>query len=78
MCAGAIVNARIPKVVYGAADQKAGSCGSVCDLFQMDFNHHPQVVAGVREEACAQLLSRFFQELRVTLRSRPRWKRPEA
>ena len=78
MCAGAIGNARIPKVVYGAADQKAGSCGSVCDLFQMDFNHHPQVVAGVREEACAQLLSRFFQELRVTLRSRPRWKRPEA
>lgn len=78
MCAGAIVNARIPRVVYGAADQKAGSCGSVCDLFAMDFNHHPHVVSGVREEECAALLRQFFQDLRVTLRSRPKWKRPEA
>lgn len=78
MCAGAIVNARIPRVVYGAADQKAGSCGSVCDLFSMEYNHHPQVIAGVREEECAQLLRQFFQELRVTLRSRPKWKPPEA
>lgn len=77
MCAGAIVNARIPKVVYGTADQKAGSCGSVCDLFSMDFNHHPEVVSGVREEECAALLRQFFQELRVTLRTRPKWKRPE-
>ncbi len=77
MCAGAIVNARIPKVVYGAADQKAGSCGSVCDLFSMDFNHHPEVISGVREEECAALLRRFFQELRVTLRTRPKWKQPE-
>lgn len=77
MCAGAIVNARIPKVVYGAADQKAGSCGSVCDLFSMDFNHHPEVISGVREEECAVLLRQFFQELRVTLRTRPKWKRPE-
>ena len=77
MCAGAIVNARIPKVVYGAADQKAGSCGSVCDLFSMDFNHHPEVISGVREEECAALLRQFFQELRVTLRTRPKWKRPE-
>lgn len=78
MCAGAIVNARIPKVVYGAADEKAGSCGSVCDLFSMEYNHHPQVVSGVREEECAQLLRQFFQDLRVTLRTRPKWKRPEA
>ena len=77
MCAGAIVNARIPKVIYGAADQKAGSCGSVCDLFSMDFNHHPEVISGVREEECAALLRHFFQELRVTLRTRPKWKRPE-
>jgi tRNA(adenine34) deaminase len=75
MCAGAIINARIPRVVYGAADQKAGSCGSVCDLFAMDYNHHPQVVSGVREEECAALLQRFFQELRITLRTRPKWKR---
>ena len=77
MCAGAIINARIPRVVYGASDQKAGSCGSVCDLFSMSYNHHPEVVRGVREEECAALLSEFFQKLRLTLRDRPKWKRPE-
>ena len=76
MCAGAIINARIPKVVYGAKDAKCGACGSVCDLFNMDFNHHPQTVAGVMEEQCAGLLTEFFQNLRVELRSRPKWKRP--
>lgn len=76
MCAGAIVNARIPRVVFGASDAKCGACGSVCDLFAMDFNHHPAVEKGVREEAAAALLSEFFQQLRVTLRSRPKWKRP--
>ena len=77
MCAGAIINARIPRVVYGAADRKAGSSGSVCDLFAMDYNHHPQVVTGIREEECASLLKEFFQDLRVTLRSRPKWRRPQ-
>ena len=77
MCAGAIVNARIPRVVYGASDAKCGACGSVCDLFSMDFNHRPTVEKGVREEEAAQLLTEFFQNLRVTLRSRPKWKRPE-
>lgn len=77
MCAGAIVNARIPRVVYGAADAKSGACGSVCDLFSMDFNHHPQVEKGVREKECTQLLTEFFQQLRVTLRTRPKWKKPE-
>ena len=77
MCAGAIVNARIPRVVYGAADEKNGACGSVCDLFSMDFNHHPQVEKGVREAQCAQLLTDFFRQLRVTLRSRPKWRKPE-
>ena len=75
MCAGAIVNARIPRVVYGASDQKCGACGSVCNLFSMAFNHHPQVERGVREERCAQLLTEFFQNLRVELRSRPKWKK---
>ena len=75
MCAGAIVNARIPKVVYGAKDAKAGSCGSVCDLFSMAYNHHPQVEAGVLEEECAKLLTDFFRELRVTLRTRPKWRK---
>ena len=77
MCAGAIVNARIPRVVFGASDEKCGACGSVCDLFSMDFNHHPTVEKGVREEEAAALLSEFFQQLRLTLRSRPKWKRPE-
>ena len=76
MCAGAIVNARIPRVVYGAKDTKSGACGSVCDLFSMDFNHHPAVEAGILEEESAALLSDFFQNLRVTLRSRPRWRTP--
>lgn len=77
MCAGAIVNARIPRVVYGAADEKAGCCGSVCDLFAMKFNHRPEVVFGVREEECRKLLTDFFQNLRLTLRSRPKWRKPQ-
>ena len=76
MCAGAIVGARIPRVVFGTCDAKCGACGSVCDLFAMDFNHHPKVEKGVREEEAAALLSDFFQQLRVELRSRPKWKRP--
>ncbi len=76
MCAGAIVNARIPRVVYGASDAKCGACGSVCDLFSMDFNHHPVVERGIREAEAAALLTAFFQELRVTLRARPKWRRP--
>lgn len=64
MCAGAIINARIPQVVYGASDPKAGSCGSVTDLFSMTYNHHPQVTAGFMEEEAAALLKNFFQRLR--------------
>ncbi len=74
MCAGAIINARIPRVVYGASDDKCGACGSVCDLFSMDFNHHPQVTTGVREAESRMLLTEFFQNLRQELRSRPKWK----
>ena len=76
MCAGAIVNARIPRVVYGASDSKCGAWGSVCYLFNMDFNHHPTVERGIREEEAAALMTEFFQNLRVTLRSRPKWKKP--
>ena len=64
MCAGAILNARIPRVVYGAEDPKAGSCGSVTDLFAMSFNHHPQKTQGVMEEECAETLKTFFRTLR--------------
>ncbi len=77
MCAGAIINARIPRVIYGASDAKAGACGSVCNLFEMPFNHHPQVSCGIREAECRALLENFFRELRVQLRTRPRWRRPE-
>jgi len=78
MCAGAIVNARIPRVVFGATDSKSGACGSVCNLFSMEFNHHPQVEAGIREEECAQLLKDFFQDLRIQLQFRPKWRsKPE-
>ena len=75
MCAGAIVNARIPRVVYGAKDRKGGACGSVCNLFSMEFNHHPQVESGLMEEQCQALLTEFFQNLREELKNRPTWKR---
>ena len=77
MCAGAIINARIPRVVYGARDSKFGACHSVCSLFSMAFNHHPEVESGILEEEAAALLQEFFRNLRVELRSRPKWKRPE-
>ena len=77
MCAGAIINARIPRVVFGASDDKCGACGSVCNLFSMGFNHHPQVEAGIREAESAALLQEFFRNLRVELRSRPKWKPKE-
>jgi len=64
MCAGAIINARIPRVVYGAADPKAGSCGSVTDLFALPYNHKPEVVSGLLEQECSSLLTDFFRRLR--------------
>lgn len=64
MCAGAIINARIPRVVYGASDPKAGSFGSVLDFNQFPYNHAPLVEGGCLEEQCARLLTEFFRELR--------------
>ena len=75
MCAGAIINARIPRVVCGARDDKCGACGSVCNLFAMNFNHHPEIEYGLLEEDCTQVLKDFFQKLRVQLRTRPKWKK---
>ena len=61
MCAGAIVLARIPTVVFGTADPKAGAAGSVLDvLAEPALNHRPEVVPGIREEECAALLRGFF------------------
>ena len=64
MCAGAIINARIPRVVYGARDPKNGCCGSVVDLFALPFNHRPTVEGGLLEAECAAVLTEFFRELR--------------
>ena len=63
MCAGAIINARIRRVVYGAQDPKAGSCGSVANLFELPYNHRPQLTGGVLEEECAAVLRNFFKTL---------------
>jgi tRNA(adenine34) deaminase len=65
MCAGAIVLARIPQVVYGTPDPKAGAAGSVLDvLSEPALNHRPEVIAGVREEECAAMLREFFASRR--------------
>jgi tRNA(adenine34) deaminase len=62
MCAGAIVLARVPTVVLGAPDPKAGAAGSVLDvLAEPALNHRPELIAGVREAECAALLREFFQ-----------------
>ncbi len=64
MCAGAIINARIKRLVYGAHDLKNGSCGSVINLFNLPYNHSPVLVSGVMEEECGAILSDFFKNLR--------------
>lgn len=64
MCAGAIINARIARVVFGAYDSKAGSFGSLVDLSKVAYNHAPQLCCGVMETECAALLRDFFRNLR--------------
>lgn len=64
MCAGAIINARIARVVFGAHDAKAGSVGSIVDLFSLPYNHKPEVSSGVLEADCAAILKDFFRALR--------------
>ena len=61
MCAGAIINARIPTLVFGAREALTGSCGSVIDLFSENYGHRPAVYTGVLGEDCARLLKDFFQ-----------------
>ena len=74
MCAGAILNSRIRRVVYGAADPKAGCCGSVTDLFALPFNHHPAVEGGLRAEEASALLAEFFARLRAQRGTRKKWR----
>lgn len=64
MCMGAIINARIDTVVFGAPDHKAGCCGSVIHLAECGFNHRPKVISSVMEQECSQLLTDFFKQLR--------------
>lgn len=70
MCAGAIINSRIERVIYGAKDCKAGSVDSVQKMFELNYNHRPDVTAGVLENECSRLLSDFFKELREEKRKK--------
>lgn len=65
MCTGAIINARIPCVVFGAREENFGSCGSVIDLFSERYGHHPAVYGGVLEKECTTLLTQFFRKMRT-------------
>lgn len=64
MCAGAIVNARIDRVVYALPDPKSGAFGSVTDVSELPVNHHPEVTNGVLAEPCKEVLQSFFKKLR--------------
>ena len=64
MCAGAIINSRIAKVIYGASDTKMGAMGGMTDVTALPVNHKPEIVSGVLDEECAQLLKDFFKSKR--------------
>lgn len=64
MCAGALLNARIRRIYFGAYDSKNGACGSVCDVGVMGFTHRPEIYGGICADECAAVLSEFFGEKR--------------
>jgi tRNA(adenine34) deaminase len=64
MCAGAIINSRIDKVVFGAYDDKAGCFGTLTDFTALPFNHKPEIIGGYMEKECADVLRNFFEKLR--------------
>lgn len=64
MCAGAIINAHIPEVYFGAYDFKNGSCGTITNLFEMPYNFKPNCTGGIIEKECSELLKSFFKKLR--------------
>lgn len=64
MCAGAIINARVSRVFYGAKEALSGSCGSVINLFMERYDHSPQLVGGILQEECAAIMTAFFKKLR--------------
>ncbi|MBD1372041.1 tRNA adenosine(34) deaminase TadA [Hazenella sp. IB182357] len=71
MCAGAIVQSRVKRVIYGAKDPKAGCAGTLMNLLNDPrFNHQTEVISGIREEACSQILTQFFRQIRITRKRR--------
>lgn len=64
MCCGAIINSRIDQVIFGAYDLKSGSAASVQKMFELPYNYRPELIGGVMEQECADLLSEFFRKLR--------------
>lgn len=69
MCTGAIINARIDRVIFGANDYKSGSMGSVINLVDLPYNHKPVIQRGILIEECSKILSNFFKSLRNTKKS---------
>lgn len=66
MCTGAIINSRIERVIYGANDFKAGSCGSVINFFDYPYNHKPEITTGILKDECSNIISDFFKKLRTS------------
>lgn len=64
MCAGGIISARIPELYYGAKDVDFGACGSILNLFEENFRHHPKIVGHILESDCAAVLHTFFAQVR--------------
>ena len=64
MCAGAIVNSRVPEVFYGAKDRTFGACGSILNVFEEGFGHRPKLIGGIMEEECGKILQDFFKKTR--------------
>lgn len=64
MCTGAIINARVGEVVYGAKEENTGSCGSVINLFEENYGHKPRVYGSVLKDECAAVMREFFEEIR--------------
>jgi len=65
MCMGAIINARVPRLIFGASDPKGGAVGGLFDMNDFRLNHHPEVVSGVLGDECAEMLRSFFRERRA-------------